>query len=32
MFIGAQAAENKIREATAEAEEEYGNAWGGLFG
>lgn len=32
MFIGAQTAENKIREATAEAEEEYGNAWGGLFG
>lgn len=32
MYIGAQAAENSIREATAEAEEEYGNAWGGLFG
>jgi len=32
MYIGAQAAENNIREAAAEAEEEYGNAWGGLFG
>lgn len=32
MYIGAQQAENEIREATAEAEEEYGNAWGGLFG
>ena len=32
MYLGAQQAENKIREATAEAEEEYGNAWGGLFG
>ncbi len=32
MFIGAQAAENEIREAAAEAEAEYGNAWGGLFG
>lgn len=32
MFIGAQTAENKIRKATAEAEGEYGNAWGGLFG
>jgi len=31
MYIGAQAAENKIREAAAEAESEYGNAWGGLF-
>lgn len=32
MYIGAQAAENKIRKATAEAEGAYGNAWGGLFG
>lgn len=32
MYIGAQAAENEIREAAAEAEAEYGNAWGGLFG
>ena len=31
MYIGAEAAENKIREAAAEAESEYGNAWGGLF-
>jgi len=31
MYIGAQAAENEIREAAAEAEQEYGNAWGGLF-
>ena len=32
MYLGAQKAENNIREANAEAEEEYGNAWGGLFG
>ena len=32
MYIGAQQAENEIREAAAEAEQEYGNAWGGLFG
>ena len=32
MYIGAQAAENSVREAAAEAEAEYGNAWGGLFG
>ena len=32
MYLGAQQAENNIREAAAEAEEEYGNAWGGLFG
>ena len=31
MYIGAQQAENEIREAAAEAESEYGNAWGGLF-
>lgn len=32
MYIGAQEAENSVRKAAAEAEAEYGNAWGGLFG
>ena len=32
MYLGAAQAENEIRKANAEAQQEYGNAWGGLFG
>ena len=32
MYLGAAQAEQKIRQAAAEAESEVGNAWGGLFG